>query len=62
LSDIDEKKDARITGAPGRVSWARAQEAIDSARPWATIPAMVRGATAPPRRKGRWIEPWFAAA
>ena len=62
FSDIEEKNEARIVGAPGRVSCAMAQEAMLSARPCATIPAVVSGTTAPPRRKGRWIEPWFAAA
>jgi len=59
---IEEKKLARIAGDPGRTSCVSAQEAMLSASPCATIPAMVRGATAPPSRKGRWIDPWLAAA
>ena len=61
-SDMEDRNEARIAGAPGRTSCVSAHDTMLSARHCATDPAIVSGETAPPNRNGRWIEPCPAAA
>jgi hypothetical protein len=51
-SAVEDRKFPKITGAPGRSSWVRAQPAMVSASDCAMAPALVTGPIAPPRMKG----------
>ena len=53
--DIELAKLPNTTGAPGRISWAKAMPAIASARVWVNTPAGVTGAIAPERMNGVMI-------
>ena len=49
---VEERKSPKITGAPGRSSWVRAQPAMVSASACAIAPALITGPIAPPRMNG----------
>jgi hypothetical protein len=60
--EIDEAKDPRITGAPGRTSWTKAMPARASASVCAAVPATVTGDIAPARMNGVMSVAWLACA
>src|SRR5689334_1167894 len=60
--EIDDAKDPRITGAPGRTSCTNAMPASASASVWAAVPATVTGDIAPARMNGVMRVAWFACA
>ncbi len=60
--DMELAKVPKMTGAPGRTSWAKAMPASASARIWAQVPATVTGDMAPARMKGEMTVAWLFCA